>query len=270
VLWHGDYKAGSSIDQFPKLIPLNRFVNGLIDDNQKKMYAQSVNSLAGKLGIPRFIVDIRHDVTHDKLCDVVLLRIAAQTALKFCHESYWKPLAISFCHFPEFSDIDTLLCTQETSCTMKHCEKLINSTLFQHKEYLRISLSHQAAILSRAFNILSSGCNMNETMFWALMCSFCENSPEFLLLFALKAKHYYTESEIFRSNFSIVVRSMEVMLHTHFLPSIPRLTNLAVDLLKILYCWDEANVKKLCPLLLAGLPKCAGSNILAAIQATTT
>lgn len=68
-----------------------RFVNGFIDSQQTKMYAQSVSLLADRIGIPRWIVDLRHEVSHDKISSLPVLREAAKYALNWCFKNYWEP-----------------------------------------------------------------------------------------------------------------------------------------------------------------------------------
>jgi hypothetical protein len=70
-----------------------RFVNELVDQAQKGLYATSITRLADQLGLPRFFVDLRHDGTHDSLPSLELLRWAAGEALRWLNMRYWKPEA---------------------------------------------------------------------------------------------------------------------------------------------------------------------------------
>lgn len=54
-----------------------RFVNGFIEPVQKGNFAQSVNVLAERIGLPRSLVDLRHESTHDQLPSIHILRSAA-------------------------------------------------------------------------------------------------------------------------------------------------------------------------------------------------
>lgn len=40
-----------------------RTVNGLVDPGQKSKYAASVSSLAANIGLPTYLVDLRHQVS---------------------------------------------------------------------------------------------------------------------------------------------------------------------------------------------------------------
>lgn len=67
-----------------------RFVNELVDKEQKGVVATSITKLAEQIGLPRVFVDIRHDGTHDQLGSLELLRWAAAQALEWLEERYWS------------------------------------------------------------------------------------------------------------------------------------------------------------------------------------
>ena len=58
-----------------------RAVNGLVDPSQQSYFADSVMSLASKIDIPGWIVELRHDATHNALPSLSILRSAAQHML---------------------------------------------------------------------------------------------------------------------------------------------------------------------------------------------
>ena len=68
-----------------------RFVNGNIDRAQGGVFARSVASVAAGIGIPDWIIDIRHEGTHKSLPCRERLRMAAQYAIYWLEEKYWKP-----------------------------------------------------------------------------------------------------------------------------------------------------------------------------------
>jgi len=70
---------------------LIRCVNGLVDASQKGAYAMSVSSLALRIGIPLWIVDIRHESAHTKLPSLPTLRLASRTMLTWLENRYWQP-----------------------------------------------------------------------------------------------------------------------------------------------------------------------------------
>ncbi|KAI9223825.1 Las1-like-domain-containing protein [Blastocladiella britannica] len=74
-----------------------RFVNGVVDPAQRKTYAQSVASLAERAGLPAWLVDLRHQATHDAaLPSLPILRAARDAALEWLQESYWDAHANAF------------------------------------------------------------------------------------------------------------------------------------------------------------------------------
>lgn len=42
-------------------------------------------------GLPRVLVDLRHEATHNELPSLPLLRAAADAALAWLHATYWEP-----------------------------------------------------------------------------------------------------------------------------------------------------------------------------------
>eukprot|EP00039_Didymoeca_costata_P029417 m.24594 g.24594 ORF g.24594 m.24594 type:complete len:500 (-) comp7622_c1_seq1:55-1554(-) len=67
-----------------------RFVNGFCDAEQKGRTARSVQGLSEDLGIPVFLVDLRHEATHTTMPTLQALRFAIPHALRWLEENYWK------------------------------------------------------------------------------------------------------------------------------------------------------------------------------------
>jgi hypothetical protein len=56
---------------------LIRLVNGLVDPLQAGTYARSIFSIATQIGLPAWLVELRHAATHDDLPSLELLRDGA-------------------------------------------------------------------------------------------------------------------------------------------------------------------------------------------------
>ncbi len=68
-----------------------RSVNGLSDGlQQRRRLAAPVSQLCATLGLPVWIVDIRHEAAHNALPSLSQLRLAAHTVLGFFLEKYWQ------------------------------------------------------------------------------------------------------------------------------------------------------------------------------------
>lgn len=66
-----------------------RLVNGLVDPLQVGAYARSIASIAAQLGLPAWLVELRHAATHEDLPSLEILREAAnQVCLRRCHTFY--------------------------------------------------------------------------------------------------------------------------------------------------------------------------------------
>lgn len=65
------------------------FVTGLIDSNQTDRYKRSMYSVAQDIGLPASFVELRHQVTHDELPSLVVLRQAAERSLAWLWQHFW-------------------------------------------------------------------------------------------------------------------------------------------------------------------------------------
>ena len=67
-----------------------RGVNLATDELQKGQFAQSVLELAASVGMPRWVVDVRHDATHgQRLPGLQMLRMASEALLLWLRDFYW-------------------------------------------------------------------------------------------------------------------------------------------------------------------------------------
>ncbi|KEY63895.1 hypothetical protein S7711_10174 [Stachybotrys chartarum IBT 7711] len=70
----------------------SRFVTGLLDGHQDKQRKQSMYTIAKAIGLPAAFVELRHQSTHEQLPSQAKLRSAAQQALAWIWDYYWKHL----------------------------------------------------------------------------------------------------------------------------------------------------------------------------------
>lgn len=69
-----------------------RLVNGLVDPLQLGAYARSIASIAAQLGLPPWLVELRHAATHEDLPSIELLRQAAhEVSILFFNAFYLQP-----------------------------------------------------------------------------------------------------------------------------------------------------------------------------------
>ncbi|KAJ1736479.1 rRNA-processing protein las1 [Coemansia sp. Benny D160-2] len=69
---------------------LVRFVNTIVDLEQRGLYAQSVASLAARIGMPAWFVELRHAGTHDHIPSLPVLRSACAQAVLWLGDYYWS------------------------------------------------------------------------------------------------------------------------------------------------------------------------------------
>ncbi|KAK7172849.1 hypothetical protein R3I93_002848 [Phoxinus phoxinus] len=68
---------------------LVRFVN-LITERQQKKVARPLRRLAGKINIPEWVVNLRHDLTHRRLPSLKWCRKGCGFVLDWLHQEYWS------------------------------------------------------------------------------------------------------------------------------------------------------------------------------------
>ncbi|KAJ7139738.1 Las1-like-domain-containing protein [Mycena epipterygia] len=68
-----------------------RLVNGLVDPLQLGAYARSIASIANQLGLPPWLVELRHAATHEDLPSLELLRQAARESMTWLLHNYFLP-----------------------------------------------------------------------------------------------------------------------------------------------------------------------------------
>ncbi|ORZ33426.1 Las1-like-domain-containing protein [Catenaria anguillulae PL171] len=67
-----------------------RFINGVVDPEQKRANARSVLVIAKELDLDPWLVELRHQATHDpQLPSLPTLRKAASIAVKWLQDHYW-------------------------------------------------------------------------------------------------------------------------------------------------------------------------------------
>lgn len=67
-----------------------RLVNGLVDPLQSGVYARSIASIAAQLGLPGWLVEVRHAATHEELPSLEVLREAAREVISFLMFTTWN------------------------------------------------------------------------------------------------------------------------------------------------------------------------------------
>ncbi|KAJ8520597.1 hypothetical protein ONZ45_g2629 [Pleurotus djamor] len=70
---------------------LIRLVNGLVDPLQLGVYARSIATIAAQLGLPPWLVELRHAATHEDLPSLELLRQATTESLGWILNNYFIP-----------------------------------------------------------------------------------------------------------------------------------------------------------------------------------
>ncbi|KAJ2200313.1 rRNA-processing protein las1 [Coemansia sp. RSA 2522] len=69
---------------------LIRFVNSILDLEQRTTVAQSMAVLARRIGMPAWFVELRHACTHEQVPSLRVLRAAHAHALVWLDEHYWR------------------------------------------------------------------------------------------------------------------------------------------------------------------------------------
>jgi len=72
-----------------------RFVNALVDNEQKSQFAQSISGIAEAIGLPGWFVDLRHAATHDHLPSLGLLLNACSQGVEWLQSNYWAMQSVN-------------------------------------------------------------------------------------------------------------------------------------------------------------------------------
>ena len=81
-----DYAARASY-----AMALTRLVNSVVDSFQTGVYAQSIGAIAEQIGLPQWLVQVRHCSTHEELPSISVCRTASERALAWLDHHYWRP-----------------------------------------------------------------------------------------------------------------------------------------------------------------------------------
>ncbi|EDV24453.1 uncharacterized protein TRIADDRAFT_56260 [Trichoplax adhaerens] len=81
---------------------LVRFINSMTDLMQNKLYARPISYLANTIGLPDWLVDVRHEATHAGLPSLDVLRTACNVALDWLRTQYWESQLVSFQETEDF------------------------------------------------------------------------------------------------------------------------------------------------------------------------
>lgn len=85
-------ECSHKILQLSAAMAIVRFVNSMVDPQQKSVYAKPITVLADGIDLPRTLVDLRHECTHhSELPSLEYLKYGMFTGLKWLFEVYWSP-----------------------------------------------------------------------------------------------------------------------------------------------------------------------------------
>lgn len=152
-----------------------RFVNGIMDQQQKQIQAQSISKLAQKVNFPRFLVDIRHETTHSNLPSLEMLKMAALKSLEWLKTAYWDAqknylpsLKKTISHSLQIYKAERIIVLQSTANQPKR-KKMADSVINEDKMAQKC--------LSEIENFMVSGLIRN--VFYEEFFSFISSSDSF-------------------------------------------------------------------------------------------
>ena len=91
-------------------------MTGLLDSQQDSKYKISMYTQAQKIGLPALFVDIRHEATHGDMPHLTNLRSAAERALKWLWDDYWKGLEEHALVLPVENGLSAAASLEEMRC----------------------------------------------------------------------------------------------------------------------------------------------------------
>ncbi len=120
-------------------IAILRGVNGLVDPSQQSLYNDSVYSIATKIGLPTWLVELRHDATHQLLPSINILREGSKQLLQWYYDNYWQVQMNFLSHLTnnclennetDVPQIDNMLLSNPSILTEIFIPVFLDSTVF--------------------------------------------------------------------------------------------------------------------------------------------
>ncbi|KAK3585727.1 hypothetical protein CHS0354_020295 [Potamilus streckersoni] len=144
-------------------LALIRFVNHLTEKNQTKQYAQPIHILAAEIGVPEWIVELRHDATHGALPSLPVLRAGARWALNWLKTVYWEKQVANM----ELTETDLAVETDpavetEPACISKRVhpadnpKKIVEDVLISYQQHRLNELINPAMKDPEAKNVMEN------------------------------------------------------------------------------------------------------------------
>lgn len=87
---------------------VTRTVNGLVDQSQRSSHVMPISHLAKEIDLPGWLVDLRHQATHNSLPSIDVLRSAAAELLDYLRKHYWSAQAKALAATERMQDTTTL------------------------------------------------------------------------------------------------------------------------------------------------------------------
>ncbi|CAN6462872.1 unnamed protein product [Victoria cruziana] len=120
-----------------------RLVNGFVDQSQDgKRKRLSIAKAAEEIGLPRMLIDIRHESSHRGLPSLHLLRLAIDKALNWLKDYYWERQVKAIPNI--YKDINSSLSKMAQCIKEGRNEERGNEDVKEHYSFIRL-ISHRSS-----------------------------------------------------------------------------------------------------------------------------
>ncbi|ELU17594.1 hypothetical protein CAPTEDRAFT_226006 [Capitella teleta] len=134
--------CGDPVLRLNHAMALVRFINLITEKNQNKMFAKPVHHLAEELGVPEWIVDLRHEATHGNMPTLAIMRTATDFALNWLKEEYWE----SMFDAGDSGDADALAMDEKVANMKKELRSHLDHFMeIQFKNYKKTDESEESS-----------------------------------------------------------------------------------------------------------------------------
>ncbi|KAI4205651.1 MAG: hypothetical protein LQ348_001156 [Seirophora lacunosa] len=89
-------------------VAICRFVTGMLDSQQDGTYKRSMYDVAKELDLPASFVELRHEAIHGELPSLIASRQAAERALRWLWDHYWRHLDEDSLNEPNPPDVNEI------------------------------------------------------------------------------------------------------------------------------------------------------------------
>ena len=137
---------------YPIPLTASRFVTGLTDIQQTRNHKRSMYAVGRHINLPKSFVDLRHQITHEEMPSLTVLRDSTKRALRWLYIDYWEYWN-NLCD--TFYIVDGIPC-REDGDVKQRLESVIHTHYSKCLKTFETEQPHRVAELNKTFSAIAS------------------------------------------------------------------------------------------------------------------